>query len=319
MPPDRPVLLILAVIGLFVLIAGAANIADPTFAEGGGSGLADLIGGDIDEQRDSTGPHNETINGGAGTAEILSMDGVVDTCVEEVTGLTPMLFFFTLIFAGGIVLAQFRHWVLSLALVSALIPLTVLSLLLLTAGCDSEGDDETPVGGGPLGDVGETISDTTPQVTEFTTDPIIVLLALLGVGLVAIALVTLRDDFAMPRELGQASQEKTRVGKEEIATIAGRTADRLETRTVDVELDNEIYRAWLAMTKHLDVESPETSTPGDFAQAAVDAGMEPTDVNALTRLFEDVRYGDEPVTGDREREAVEVLRRIERSYGGTDG
>jgi hypothetical protein len=81
-------------------------------------------------------------------------------------------------------------------------------------------------------------------------------------------------------------------------------------------MTNEIYRAWLEMTRHLAVDRPRSSTPTEFAEAAVDAGMAREDVRELTDLFELVRYGGEAPTPDRVDRARDALRRIERTYGG---
>ena len=96
-----------------------------------------------------------------------------------------------------------------------------------------------------------------------------------------------------------------------VGRAAGRAADRIETGT---DVENEVYRAWREMTDHLEVDRPESSTPGEFAAAAVDAGMIREDVTELTRLFEEVRYGGYEADEDRERRAVEALRELEREY-----
>ncbi|MEY7848171.1 DUF4129 domain-containing protein [Natrarchaeobius sp. A-rgal3] len=96
-----------------------------------------------------------------------------------------------------------------------------------------------------------------------------------------------------------------------VGAAAGRAAERIEA-TRDV--DNEVYRAWLEMTRPLEVDRPETSTPGEFASAAVDAGLEREDVDRLTALFEDVRYGQAETTDEMESRAIAVLRRIEGEY-----
>lgn len=96
-----------------------------------------------------------------------------------------------------------------------------------------------------------------------------------------------------------------------VGRAAGRAADRIED---DEAGENEVYRAWRELTALLDVESPETSTPGEFARAAVDAGLGREDVDELTRLFEDVRYGDREPSEAYEERAVAVFRRIERQY-----
>jgi hypothetical protein len=96
-----------------------------------------------------------------------------------------------------------------------------------------------------------------------------------------------------------------------VGRAAGDAADRIER---DADVENEVYRAWVEMTGHLDVDNPRSSTPAEFAAAAVAAGMASDDVDELTRLFEEVRYGGEDVTSEREQRAVSALRRIEATY-----
>ncbi|MBX0293288.1 DUF4129 domain-containing protein [Haloarcula nitratireducens] len=109
-------------------------------------------------------------------------------------------------------------------------------------------------------------------------------------------------------EDGTATEDPTALGE-----AAGRAADRIAD---DAPLDNAVYRAWREMTDALAVPDPETSTPGEFQTAAVDAGMDPEDVAVLTDLFRTVRYGDRPATEERERRAEQALRNVERAYGG---
>ena len=97
-----------------------------------------------------------------------------------------------------------------------------------------------------------------------------------------------------------------------IGRTAGEAADRIESS----DADNEVYRAWRDMTDALDVDRPASSTPAEFATAAVEAGVDEEPVTALTEVFERVRYGGEDATDDRERRAVEALRRIEERHGG---
>jgi hypothetical protein len=96
-----------------------------------------------------------------------------------------------------------------------------------------------------------------------------------------------------------------------IGRIAGEVADEIES---DEELDNEVYRAWAKMATELDVDDPERSSPAEFAEAATEAGISPDDARELTTLFEEVRYGTADSTSDRERQAIDALRRIEDSY-----
>lgn len=98
--------------------------------------------------------------------------------------------------------------------------------------------------------------------------------------------------------------------REAVGRAAGRAADAID----DAELSNAVYRAWRDMTEALDVADPETTTPAAFGAAAIDAGVEEADARRLTELFREVRYGDAPVTADREERARETLRRIQAAY-----
>lgn len=104
--------------------------------------------------------------------------------------------------------------------------------------------------------------------------------------------------------------------EEEILAAMGRSAGRAAERLADTDadVDNEVYRAWEEMTDHLDVDERAARTPGEFRTAALAAGMGRADVDVLTALFEEVRYGGAPATEDRERDAIEALRRIEAQY-----
>jgi hypothetical protein len=103
-----------------------------------------------------------------------------------------------------------------------------------------------------------------------------------------------------------------------VGEAAGRAADRIEETDDGESFENEVYRAWAEMTDSLTVDHPESSTPGEFAAAAVEAGMDREDVERLTRLFADVRYGGAEATAGREQAAVETLRRIEAAYAEDD-
>ncbi|MFB6253316.1 MAG: DUF4129 domain-containing protein, partial [Halobacteriaceae archaeon] len=106
-------------------------------------------------------------------------------------------------------------------------------------------------------------------------------------------------------------EEQSMVALDAVGEAAGEAADRIEEAG---NVDNEVYRAWKEMTSLLDIEDPETSTPGEFAIAAINAGMDRDHVETLTSLFEDVRYGGVDPTESDEQRAIEALREIEESY-----
>lgn len=163
----------------------------------------------------------------------------------------------------------------------------------------------SPLGGGGGGGGGsETGSAEQPSL------PSVLLLLALIAALFGTVLAYLRasspdDDPADDRSMGR-NPDTAAVGE-----AAGRAADRLEE---DTHGDNEVYRAWGEMTALLDIPDPETSTPGDFETAAVEAGMDGDDVRELTRLFENVRYGSAEPSADREERAIGIFRRIEARY-----
>ncbi|MFC7059451.1 DUF4129 domain-containing protein [Halovenus salina] len=97
---------------------------------------------------------------------------------------------------------------------------------------------------------------------------------------------------------------------DEVIAAAGDAADEIAQVS---DSENAVYRAWARMAEPLDVAHPEASTPGEFADAALAAGLDTDDVDELTKLFEQVRYGTTPVTDDHERRAEATLRRIEQS------
>ncbi|WP_363467548.1 DUF4129 domain-containing protein [Halogeometricum borinquense] len=167
----------------------------------------------------------------------------------------------------------------------------------------SNGSFSLPQGGGGLPGSGDG-----PVAAPTAIFGFILVLALVG----AVALLffsTGDDDAAVDPET--AYEEDDDVDIRDIGRAAGAAADRIED---DADVDNEVYRAWSEMTSLLDIPNPQTSTPGEFASAAVDAGMTREDVDELTHLFEEVRYGGQSATTDREERAVTALRRIESAY-----
>ena len=99
------------------------------------------------------------------------------------------------------------------------------------------------------------------------------------------------------------------------STAVGRAAGRAVDRIDETTLSNGVFQAWQEMTAVLDVDDPESTTPAEFADAAVKAGMARDDVETLTDLFRDVRYGEVQPTAEREKQARRTLRHIEETYG----
>lgn len=130
-------------------------------------------------------------------------------------------------------------------------------------------------------------------------------------GVFALYRTTREESYDEPEE-----EEPEEPDVDEFARAAGRAADRIEAGNASV--DNAVYRAWLEMTSMLDVDDSTKLSPRRFAALAVQTGMDNDSVAELTELFNEVRYGGKNPT-DREDRALQVLRKIERSYSGSTG
>lgn len=78
---------------------------------------------------------------------------------------------------------------------------------------------------------------------------------------------------------------------------------------------NDVQHAWLTMVQRANLDRPWSRTPAECARAAVDAGLNSEAVDTITGLFEEVRYGDAPLTAERRRRAREWRQRLEEPGG----
>ena len=221
-----------------------------------------------------------------------------------------------LVLAGLLVYTAIFRRQLFKQVIAAAVPfvlaiLVVIGIIMLLGGGGAPGSGGEPgfpgegtAGPGPPGS-GDGVSDDADSSSSLPLG----LLAVVGIVLAGAALLVwqVRDGGADPEVVDEAADDGAAAA---VGRAAGRAADRIEDAD---SVDNEVYRAWREMTDPLDVEDPETSTPGEFATAAVDAGLERSDVDELTRLFEEVRYGDAPPDEYEDRAGV-VLRRVETQY-----
>lgn len=139
---------------------------------------------------------------------------------------------------------------------------------------------------------------------------------LLAVVLIIGAVVVLRNRDGDSAESDESNEPKPEPDQREATANVGQAAGKAATRITDTDAtpENAIYNAWYDMTQHLEIANPATTTPGQFASAARDAGMRPSDVTELTAQFESVRYGGASLSDDRIDRAVSALRRIEDEY-----
>ncbi|WP_246022874.1 DUF4129 domain-containing protein [Halosimplex halophilum] len=303
------------VIGLVAMAAVAVGAATITATVD--TGAATGAGEDPAQDPNEQGPNQGGSSGdGPGGGDGLNRSGggadgdVVQytTCVEPLTTWYGGLVYFGA--AAMLVFLIKRRYSFGAAFLGlyALAPPVLLAYFL--------GTDCATVGGPGLGDgtVGGSTNTSTSPVASMDVPPAAVL-GVFGVVLVATAAVLFRasSDQQITTMEEEAVDEGEGADVMDLAQAAGRAADRLEEHNADV--DNEVYRAWWEMTSMLDVPNPDSATPGEFAEAAVDVGLGEEDVQELTRLFEEVRYGKRDAES-REDLAIDVFRNIEQEYGG---
>lgn len=168
------------------------------------------------------------------------------------------------------------------------------------------------------GNSGTGLDSGTGGQDDLQSPLVLALVALVSVAVLGALLLSRRREGEAAAEQAESEETRTEDGDDTTAlgSIAGRAADRIEAgNSGNDAAANEVYRAWREMTAQLDLDDPATATPGEFQSHAIAAGMSPDDVRELTRLFERVRYGGESATPAREERAVQVLRRIESTYG----
>lgn len=100
-----------------------------------------------------------------------------------------------------------------------------------------------------------------------------------------------------------------------LATVEETDVD-VTPETPPPECPDEVSRAWYEMVCCLGLEADCSKTPGECAQAAIDAGHDPEVVRLLTDAYQCVRYGGQPVTDElvaQTRAAVERVHERENA------
>jgi len=296
---NRTVAVGLVLLAVLALGAAAATLDDTATAGGtGGSGSESGTGVGNGDRFDLGGFN---VSDSAGAPTLPDIVGRVLAALLLLIGAFGLYAFYKEHGIGGFVTVT--------VVVTGVMLLLYLLFRALGGGMDLDGRQ------GLLGGREPTIPGGAPTGPESSAvpvaDPPTMLLVLFGVVLLGAAAVVFRltgDDVARfdPEEEAGATPNVAAVGR-----AAGRAADRIEA---DADVENAVFRAWREMTGGLDIDNPASSTPSEFAAAAVDAGMDRDDVTELTGLFEAVRYGGFDADEDRERRAVAALRRIERTY-----
>ncbi len=256
-----------------------------------------------------SGPDGPGSGEGSGTGGLAPPEsGDSPGTTLQIPFLSELLVLIAVLTALAILAYLYLHWrsvlrvVVGLAVLLGL--LTLLAQFLSVQATPPATSLPAPIDGSPAGGGG---GGESTQPSPFP------LLATFVFGVVLVGSLTalVRGRSESSGETTSAPETTDGVDAAAVGRAAGQAADTLEA-TEDVE--NEVYRAWREMTELLDVDDPETSTPTEFADAAIDAGMGRADVRELTRLFRTVRYGTVEPDEDHERRAIDVLRRIEARY-----
>jgi hypothetical protein len=312
---------VIALLAAAAIVAVAGSVDDP---QTGGAG----VDGPGDPQVTETRTTQEPTTADSGTAETRrAPEGGNDPCEETFLG--PLAWLGIVAVLALVVAYVYREYGQMEAFALTMLLLVLLFFAFSVFGlCNPP---EQTYEDAPNGSMSDDPNRTQEAVdapggaagSDGTTTPdfplaVVAIVAVLAAAAVGAVLVT-RDDEADEDPFGALDADDDGVEEpmddvavDEVAAAAGRAADRIEDAD---DVDNEIYRAWVEMTNYLDVEHPESSTPGEFAAAAIDAGIEPDTVAELTDLFERVRYGSTAATTEREQRALDALRRIETQYG----
>ncbi len=296
-------LLVVAVVLLSVggLAIAAATVSTPSSSDPG-TGPGEATGEHNEGASDAPGSSSGT---DSGESRLLVVLGVIVFVVGLLTTLVMFARWLTPRRAVGFAIVIGVVAVVSLLVLGALMD-TVPEM----GGVQMEPKNGTDGGGGG-GTGGEATSDSPRSGTEATP----LLFGIVGLAMVLLAAAVYRysgTDVDIALEEGtDETDEPSSV--QAVGQAAGRAADRLEAES---DLENAIYRAWREMTDALDVAQPRTTTPEEFAEIAIEAGMSDEDVRELTRVFEEVRYGNRQPTPEREQRSQEALRRIQRTYAG---
>jgi hypothetical protein len=319
---DTAVALVLALLALLAIGIAAATLDNPVSGSGDGfgSGSGDGVGdGDGQSEATPTAGDPSTSPGIPGMEEgTISMPA---PCVEWLDRpLAELGLVLAVVFVVGLAAYRAREPFVGLALLFPIGLFTYTGYLILTA-C---GTFELHFGGGiGLGETsrggnnssGGSMGQAADAVASQPSLLLGIILVVLILAAVVLLVVATGDTGEAADEQAAPDPEPEPVDVSAVGRAAGAAADRIAG---EADAENEVYRAWAEMTEHLAVDGPESSTPAEFAEAAIDAGMAPDDVRELTALFEEVRYGTEEATEDREARAIAALRRIEAGYAEAD-
>lgn len=144
-------------------------------------------------------------------------------------------------------------------------------------------------------------------------DPTTTVIVVLGLVLVAVLLAFVFHTTSASElwSTGAASEERA----DGFEARASNGAALPGTLLDDAEASNAVYEAWREMATSVDQSGLSTATPAEIARQADEDGFDRGAVRALTAAFEEVRYGEHPVTPDREARAQSALDELDEERG----
>jgi hypothetical protein len=132
------------------------------------------------------------------------------------------------------------------------------------------------------------------------------LLVIVGVALSAAVLVFFLLDFFVRRKTPPLARSFERLAQE-----AQNAVDALQAGG---DVKDIVIRSYLQMSlivrEELGLAREKAMTPDEFEQTLVSTGVPRQPVHHLTRLFEEVRYGNRPTGREDERQAIADLSAI---------
>jgi hypothetical protein len=100
----------------------------------------------------------------------------------------------------------------------------------------------------------------------------------------------------------------------ELEQLADKAQNAIQAIGLGMNFENIILQCYVEMTHTIEksrgIQRKSTMTPLEFQEHLEKAGVPAEPVRKLTRLFETVRYGHQPVSDLGRREAVESLNQI---------
>lgn len=88
-----------------------------------------------------------------------------------------------------------------------------------------------------------------------------------------------------------------------------------DRRPLDFAPENDVDAAWVRLVSAIGERASTARTTREYERAAVESGFDADAVSQVTRAFEEVRYGGQPVTDERRQRANEGLSRLNLGGG----